>query len=118
MDSAMHEVRLLFVGDSITLGLGSQGTPFPVLLQQALSSELNVVTRSVAESGATITHHLQRLGDHLAFRPDIVVVYIGNIEAIPVPRRDRSLNLVRLLPQRYQRPGWLHPRPYLPSHWL
>jgi lysophospholipase L1-like esterase len=108
--------KLLFIGDSIALGLGARGLPFPKLIENELAGQVTVWNASI--NGATVADHVAKLDTYLAFKPDIVVVAVGSVDAQTVPRKDRAIDLVRFLPRRYQQPGWLAPRPYLPASWL
>jgi len=115
----MARKRILFVGDSITLGLGAGGDPFPTIVERALLAHgfHDFVIHNASINGGVVASHVNRLDSHLAFEPDIAVLYIGSVDAIPVARRDRKFDLIGLLPPRYRQPGWLQPRPYLPRRW-
>jgi lysophospholipase L1-like esterase len=110
-------VRLLFIGDSITLGLGASGEAFPAVIERKLRAlrgpDVHVWNASI--NGGTVGAHLDQLQSYIEYRATVACLFIGNIDAIPVPRRDGWIDLVRWLPGRYRRPGWLQPRPYLPS---
>jgi lysophospholipase L1-like esterase len=110
--------KLLFIGDSIALGLGARGRPFPKLIEDELAREHEVTVWNASINGATVRDHVAQLDSYVAFRADIVVFAVGSVDAQTVPRKDRAIDLVRLLPRRYQQPGWLAPRPYLPASFL
>jgi len=111
-------MRLLFVGDSNTLGLGAGGAPFPTLVGRTLEADgigLEILNRGI--NGGTVATHVEQLPEYAAWKPDIVVLWVGGADALSVPRRDGRFDLVRALPPRYRQLGWLQPRPYLPSRW-
>lgn len=114
----MKPLKLLFIGDSIPLGLGARGFPFPKLIEDELARERSVKVWNASINGATVRDHMPKLDSYVAFEADIVVVAAGSVDALTVPRKDRAIDLVRYLPHRYRQPGWLSPRPYLPDGWL
>lgn len=109
-----ERARVLCIGDSITLGLGARGAAYPALLERILEG---VSVRVEAINGGRVAHHLPHVSSYVDYRPDVAIVFLGTVDAIPVARKDRRIDLVKLLPRRYQQPGWLQPRPYLPERW-
>lgn len=111
-------MRLLFLGDSNTHGLGAGGAAYPVLVGRALAAAgISVEVFNAGVNGHTAVTHVAKLSEYVAYKPDVVVMWLGCADALCVPQRDVKFDLVRFLPRRYRQLGWLQPRPYLPTRW-
>jgi lysophospholipase L1-like esterase len=109
---------LLFLGDSIAAGLGAGGEPFPIVLEALLRADgIAVEVNNASINGGRVSSHVERLAGYRLFRPDVVVLHVGSVDAIPIPKRNSGIDLIKFLPARYQQPGWLQPRPYFPRRW-
>ncbi len=78
--SAFAEVRLVFLGDSLTEGLGvAQEEAYPVLVQSILHSQgrTDVVCLNASVSGSTSKSLKSRLAWQLKQKPDMVFLALG-----------------------------------------
>lgn len=76
--------RVVFLGDSITAGLGLEtGEAFPALLEKQLASEgLPVTVVNAGVSGDTTAGGLRRLSWILQQEPDVLVVCLGGNDGL------------------------------------
>jgi len=109
-------MQIVFIGDSITEGLGviRSKTNYANLLQAQLKAQVaqpvHIVNfgSSAMQVSESRERHEQRI---LEMQPDIVVFAHGITEAIPRVQKKH----LKWMPKRWRRPGWMDPRPYYSS---
>lgn len=104
---------IVFLGDSITEGLGVTRTKssYANLLQTKLenfySNPVEII--NFGASAMQINESREKYENKiLDLEPDIIVVAHGNTESVV---REQKMYL-RYLPKRWRKPGWMDPRPY------
>ncbi len=93
---AANVPRVVFLGDSLTAGLGlDEDEAYPALLERELRQEgLPVQVINAGVSGDTSAGGLSRLGWLLGQHPDVVVVGLGandGMRALPVEETEKNL---------------------------
>lgn len=88
--------RVVFLGDSLTAGLGlDEDEAYPALLERELRKEgLPVQVINAGVSGDTSAGGLSRLGWLLGQHPDVIVVGLGandGLRAVPVAETEKNL---------------------------
>src|SRR4029453_6225780 len=88
--------RIIFLGDSLTAGLGlDENEAYPAVIERELAEErtpVQVINAGV--SGDTSAGGLSRLGWLLGQHPDIVVVALGandGMRALPIAETEKNL---------------------------
>ncbi|MEW4280519.1 SGNH/GDSL hydrolase family protein [Priestia megaterium] len=98
-------MKIALLGDSITEGIGSKKINYAKYLQDKIP---NATVMNFALTGTTISYGLSKLDDILEFNPDIVIVFYGNVDAMP--RLIENTLYYKILPERYKGLGMLEPR--------
>jgi acyl-CoA thioesterase-1 len=93
---AVNAPRVVFLGDSLTAGLGlDEDEAYPALLERELRKEgLPVQVINAGVSGDTTAGGLSRLGWLLGQHPDVLVVGLGandGMRALPVAETEKNL---------------------------
>src|SRR6185295_2990863 len=93
---AVDVPRVVFLGDSLTAGLGlDEDEAYPALLERELRKEgLPVQVINAGVSGDTTAGGLSRLGWLLGQHPDVIVVGLGandGMRALPVEETEKNL---------------------------
>lgn len=88
--------RVIFLGDSLTAGLGlDEGQSYPAVIERELREEgLPVEVVNAGVSGDTSAGGLSRLGWLLGQHPDVVVVGLGandGLRALPIEETEKNL---------------------------
>jgi acyl-CoA thioesterase I len=94
--AAVDVPRVVFLGDSLTAGLGlDEDEAYPALLERELRKEgLSVQVINAGVSGDTSAGGLSRLGWLLGQHPDVIVVGLGandGMRALPVAETEKNL---------------------------
>lgn len=94
------ELRIMFVGDSLTAGYGlNEERAYPQLLEQKLRAEaypIDVINAGV--SGDTSSGGLRRMNWQLKAKPHWVVIALGGNDMLRgIPPRETKKNLVELI---------------------
>jgi GDSL-like Lipase/Acylhydrolase family len=98
---------MVVFGDSVAAGIGVGSDSYPNLVARALGGELH----DCSDSATQIDESLQMV--HEAEGADIALIAHGITEGIVRPTNA----VLRWMPRRWRRPGWMDPRPYY-SHRL
>jgi hypothetical protein len=106
MTEGRHTIGLF--GDSIACGLGVKSLRYIDLVRSRTDS----VLYDFALSGATLSDSWSRYLKAGAPTLQSVVIAHGITEPIPRPKAES----IKFLPDRWQRLGWMDPRPYYSSH--
>ena len=101
--------KIAILGDSISEGVGSKKINYISSLSRNLNKNYQI--KNFAYTGTTIKYAIQKIPELLAYNPDVVIVFYGNVDAILRPKTDGKLNLYHILPKRYRGNGMLDPRP-------
>jgi hypothetical protein len=94
---------LCVFGDSIANGMGSRGMSYARIVARELDMELH----DFSGRAMPITESLEVLMAS-PISPDTAIIAHGITEAIPRP----TPTMLRLVPPRWKRMGWMDPRPY------
>lgn len=96
-------IKIAIIGDSISSGLGKKKINFETPLKQQLKEKhkLNCEIYNFSKTGSTVEYIKNVLMDVKQIRPDIVVINIGNVDALVRPRRDDKI--WKLIPKRYKK---------------
>lgn len=94
--AAVDVRRVVFLGDSLTAGMGlDEDEAYPALLERELRQEgLSVHVINAGVSGDTSAGGLSRLGWLLGQHPDVIVVGLGandGMRAVPVAETEKNL---------------------------
>jgi hypothetical protein len=104
---------IVFLGDSITEGLGviRSRTSYADLLKVKLNSSYSQSVQIInfGASAMQVNESREKYEEKiLELQPDIIVFAHGNTES--VVREQRKYQ--KFIPKRWRRPGWMDPRPY------
>jgi acyl-CoA thioesterase I len=93
---AANVPRVVFLGDSLTAGLGlDEDQAYPAVVERELREEgLSVQVINAGVSGDTSAGGLSRLGWLLGQRPDVIVVGLGandGLRALPLAETEKNL---------------------------
>lgn len=102
--------KIAILGDSISQGLGSKKLNYVDDLIKKLNCCYEI--KNFAHTGTTIRYALEIVNNVLNFKPDIVFIFYGNVDAILRPNENSKPNFYKLLPNRYKQNGMLDPRPF------
>ena len=108
-DIGVPASTIAFFGDSIANGLGVGKDAYMNLVSEAIGFEL----LDYSNSAKQVSHSLNDVGAGWS-PPGICVVAHGITEAVVRPRSE----LLRYMPPRWRRTGWMDPRPYYSSRML
>lgn len=114
---AETKMKIVFLGDSITEGIGSQKITYVNDIKNYYKNDTTIDIINLALSGTTI-HYVETMIEKVKnLNPDIVVIMYGNVDV--QEHYDLSKNrfgLVSLTPRRYKEiKSMLNPRPFI-SH--
>jgi lysophospholipase L1-like esterase len=104
---------IVFLGDSITEGLGviRSRTSYANLLKMKLNSSFSQSVQIInfGASAMQVNESRERYEEKiLELKPDVIVFAHGTTEAVVREQK----KYLKYLPKRWQRPGWLDPRPF------
>jgi lysophospholipase L1-like esterase len=107
--------HLVVLGDSVAQGLGAMGRSFPELLARQARAVAGhpVELVNLAGTATTVAESLAVVDAVVALSPSIVIVHHGITEGLVRPRPA----VLRFMPRRWRRPGWMDPRPFFSSRW-
>ena len=113
----MRKVKIALLGDSITEGLGSKKINYvESLLRNLNDSEIGYTIENLGASGTTIQYYFEIQKEIETLSPDIILIFYGNVEAIPRPMMDKKSLVYRLMPKRYKKNfSMIDPRPFYSS---
>lgn len=102
---------IVFCGDSITAGLGVTNESYPVVVGRWLTQRFGDDQVHIVNASGTahqLKDSLRDIQKIIDMMPDVVIIAHGPTEAVVRPRSE----LLKYVPPRWRRPGWLDPRPY------
>lgn len=114
---------IVFLGDSITQGLGvsKSGMTYANLLHKKLQPLSSQPIETMNFGASAMQVHETRMKYEkkiMELQPDIIVFAHGITESIVRERKQ----YLRFMPKRWRKPGWMDPRPYYstrkPRRWL
>ena len=110
----MQEIKVALLGDSITEGLGSKKINYAKpLLENLNSAKKNYIIENFGASGTTIQYYFEVREKIEAFKPDIILIFYGNVEAIHRPMMHEKSLVYKLMPKRYKKNfSMIDPRPF------
>jgi len=114
-------LRVLFLGDSVTIGYGLKvDEAYPKLVEEILKKEgLEIQSINGGVSGDTTAGGLRRLEWMLRTKPDVVVVALGAndmLRGLPVEETHKNLGLIMDLLKQKKMPGILFGMRALPNY--
>ncbi|MDN5372920.1 MAG: hypothetical protein PWR19_1966 [Carnobacterium sp.] len=113
-----RKVNIAILGDSISEGIGSKKYNYCNLLKQNIEIETDVTctVKNFAYTGTTIEYANEIFKDVLDFKPDIIISFYGNVDAMVRPKITGKPNYYSLIPKRFKKNGMLDPRPFYSSN--
>lgn len=107
-------LTVVVLGDSIAAGIGVRGASYGDLIGNWLKDMDNDVSLVNLSGSAMQVSDSKRLLHHITrANPTCVVIAHGITEAIVRP----TSKALKLMPSRWQRAGWMDPRPYYSQRW-
>lgn len=100
-------MKIAILGDSISEGIGSKKVNYAEVINSKLD---NCIIKNYAVTGTTISYVHEIKREIIDFNPDYIIVFYGNVDAMPRVNIKSKINLYNLLPNRYKRNGMLNPR--------
>lgn len=100
-------MKVLILGDSISEGIGRIKDNYCKILQD-ICPEYDF--KNFSKTGTTVRYIEEINADIKEFNPDILIVFYGNVDALPRPKSDTFL--YKLLPNRYKKNGMMNPRAF------
>lgn len=98
-------MKVIILGDSISEGIGSKKVNYCKILESRLP---NLNFSNLALTGTTITYCQTIMKDVLDIKPDIVIMFYGNVDALP--RVKENTFVYKCIPKRYKGLGMMDPR--------
>lgn len=99
--------KIIVLGDSISEGIGSKKVNYTDILKSKINE---IEIKNLALTGTTIKYGLDLIEQIVKFNPKYVIIFYGNVDAMPRVNINSKLNLYRFLPKRYKQNGMLNPR--------
>lgn len=111
-------MRIAVFGDSISQGIGSKKYNYCSRLKQNIEMKTNMICdiKNFALTGTTIYYANQIVDQVLEYRPNVVLSFYGNVDAMIRPKVTGKPNVYALIPKRYKKNGMLDPRPFFSSN--
>lgn len=109
-------MKFVFLGDSITEGIGSKKINYVTQLQESIGSEHRFI--NLAKTGTTIKYANTLTKIILEKEPDFIIVMYGSVDAqIRADLSKNRMGICDLIPKRYKIGGMLDPRAFYSHKW-
>ncbi|MDU7726405.1 MAG: SGNH/GDSL hydrolase family protein [Clostridium perfringens] len=96
-------MKIAIMGDSISQGIGSKKINYSKFLSE------KYLVKNFALTGTTIEYGKRIINNVIEYKPDIVILFYGNVDALPRVKTDTYI-YKKILPNRYKKLGMLDPR--------
>ena len=103
-------MKIAIMGDSISEGIGSKKVNYAKIL----ASKYKV--KNFALTGTTTEYALDIINDIIEYKPDIVILFYGNVDALPRVKSNTYI-YKKIIPKRYKGLGMFDPRALYTSNY-
>lgn len=115
-------MKCVILGDSISEGIGGKKINYCDtlyhLLQKYNTNDTEIDIRNLSLTGTTIKYPLEHIEKVMDYRPDVVIIFYGNVDAQIRPDVEKNrFYLWSMVPKRYHIGGMLNPRPFYSRKW-
>lgn len=115
-------MKCVILGDSISEGIGGKKINYCDtlyhLLQKYNTNDTEIDIRNLSLTGTTIQYPLDHIEEVMDYRPDVVIIFYGNVDAQIRPNVEKNrFYLWSMVPKRYHIGGMLNPRPLYSRKW-
>lgn len=100
-------MKIILLGDSITQGIGSKKINYANKLEELIPMSR---VENLGFTGTTIKYAKTQISQIKEIKPDVIVIFYGNVDAMPRVKTNCKLNIYKILPKRYKLNGMLNPR--------
>lgn len=106
-------MRIAILGDSISQGIGKKRYNYVDSLKEALKKGgVDANIENFALTGTMVSYALDIIAEIERFKPNCVLIFYGNVEAIVRPDLRKKSFITKLMPKRYRKIFMLDPRPF------
>ena len=115
-------MKCVILGDSISEGIGGKKINYCDTLYHLLkkynTNDTEIDIRNLSLTGTTIKYPLEHIEEVMDYRPDVVIIFYGNVDAQIRPDVEKNrFYLWSMVPKRYHIGGMLNPRPFYSRKW-